>query len=174
MTSKAAKAKGAERKQRMDTCSLMEQILSKDNAKACFIGMNVSHTRKHIVRSIFEGIAFCHRYHLEKLLATRDTAPLSIRLSGGAAKSKVWTQMFADVMKLPVETVEADEAGALGCAIASSVVAGDYKSIDEAVEKMTRISDAVMPNMRNADIYEKKYQLYVKAIECLDGLWDEM
>ena len=31
MTSKAAKAKGAERKQRMDTSSLMEQILSKDN-----------------------------------------------------------------------------------------------------------------------------------------------
>ena len=34
--SKAAKAKGAERKQRMDTSSLMEQILSKDNLNAAY------------------------------------------------------------------------------------------------------------------------------------------
>lgn len=37
MTSKAAKAKGAERKQRMDTSSLMEQILSRDNLKAAYL-----------------------------------------------------------------------------------------------------------------------------------------
>ena len=35
--SKAAKAKGAERKQRMDTSSLMEQILSKENLNAAYL-----------------------------------------------------------------------------------------------------------------------------------------
>lgn len=37
MISKAAKAKGAERKQRMDTSSLMEQILSGDNLNAAYL-----------------------------------------------------------------------------------------------------------------------------------------
>ena len=37
MTSKAAKAKGAERKQHMDTSSLMEQILSRDNLNAAYL-----------------------------------------------------------------------------------------------------------------------------------------
>ena len=37
MTSKTAKAKGAERKQRMDTGSLMEQILSRDNLNAAYL-----------------------------------------------------------------------------------------------------------------------------------------
>lgn len=37
MTSKAAKAKGAERKQRMDTSSLMVQVLSKDNLNAAYL-----------------------------------------------------------------------------------------------------------------------------------------
>ena len=37
MTSKAAKAKGAERKQRMDTRSLMEQIVSKENLNAAYL-----------------------------------------------------------------------------------------------------------------------------------------
>ena len=37
ITSKTAKAKGAERKQRMDTSSLMEQILSKENLNAAYL-----------------------------------------------------------------------------------------------------------------------------------------
>ena len=37
MTSKAAKAKGAERKQRMDTRSLMEQIVSNDNLNVAYL-----------------------------------------------------------------------------------------------------------------------------------------
>ena len=35
--SMTAKAKGAERKQRMDTSSLMEQVLSKDNLNAAYL-----------------------------------------------------------------------------------------------------------------------------------------
>ena len=37
MTSKTAKAKGAERKQRMDTRSIMEQIVSNDNLNAAYL-----------------------------------------------------------------------------------------------------------------------------------------
>ena len=144
------------------------------NAKGSFIGLNVSHTRKHMARSVYEGIAFCHRYHVEKLLATRDEAPRAIRLSGGAAKSPVWTQMFADIMKLPVETVEADEAGALGCAIAAASATGVYQDLNEAIGNMSRIREAVLPNPDRFEIYDRKYSLYVHALECLDGLWDGM
>ena len=37
ITSKVVEAKGAERKQRMDTSSLMEQILSSDNLNAAYL-----------------------------------------------------------------------------------------------------------------------------------------
>ncbi len=144
------------------------------NAKAAFVGLNISHTRKHMARSVYEGIAFGHRYHLEKLLATRKEPPRAIRLSGGAAKSPVWTQMFADIMKLPVETVAVDEAGALGCAIAAAVATGEYPSLNEAIENMTVIHPAVLPNPKLAEIYDRKYRLYQRTLECLNGLWDEM
>lgn len=144
------------------------------NAKGSFVGLNVSHTRRHMARSVYEGIAFCHRYHLEKLLATRDEPPRAIRLSGGAARSAVWTQMFADIMQLPVETVTAQEAGALGCAIAAASAVGEYPSLDDAIRGMTQIKEAVQPNPALRDIYDQKYRLYVKTIECLDALWDDM
>ena len=62
------------------------------NAKGSFVGISVGHTRRHLLRSVYEGIAFCHRYHTEKLLATRTEPPKCIRLAGGAANSPVWTQ----------------------------------------------------------------------------------
>ena len=144
------------------------------NAKGTFVGIGIHHTRRHLLRSVYEGIAFCHRYHLEKLLASRDTMPKSIRLAGGAAKSKVWTQIFADVMQLPVETVETNETGALGCAIAASVAVGDYPSLGEAAAAMCKIAPPVMPRKEYEKAYDAKYALYKKTIACLDPLWDDM
>ena len=82
--------------------------------------------------------------------------------------------MFADVLQLPVETVNVNETGALGCAIAVAVAVGDMPSLKEATLKMCSVSPAVMPDTSRADIYNRKYALYKKTIECLDGLWDEM
>ncbi len=83
-------------------------------AKASFIGMDSHHTRAHIVRSVFEGIVFCHMVHIEKLLMNRADFT-SIRLAGGAANSRIWTQMFADVTGYPVEVVDVKELGTWLC-----------------------------------------------------------
>lgn len=82
--------------------------------------------------------------------------------------------MFADVMKLPVETVSAGETGALGCAIAAAAATEAYDSVEDAAGHMCRISSAVYPNRDLFEIYDKKYKLYLKTIDCMDGLWDEM
>ena len=144
------------------------------NAKGCFIGIGANHTRAHILRAVYEGVCFSHKYHLDKLLKTRKTMPKGIRLSGGVAKSAVWTQMFADVMGLPVETVSAKEAGALGCAICAAVASGDQPSIESAINAMTHISEKVLPNPDHTQAYQKKYALYLKAIESLDGIWNDV
>ncbi|MBP1558492.1 MAG: carbohydrate kinase [Oscillospiraceae bacterium] len=144
------------------------------NAKGTFVGLSTNHTRKHMLRSVYEGIAFCHRHHFDKLMATRETAPKCIRLAGGAARSTVWTQMFADIMNMPIVTVDANETGALGCAISVAAATGEYASLAEAAANMSSFSAPVYPNPEKTAIYEKKYQLYRKAIECLDGLWPQM
>ena len=144
------------------------------NAKGSFVGLSMNHTRSHIVRSIYEGIVFCHRYHLEKLLATRDKAPGCIRLAGGVAQSKVWTQMFADILALPVETVSVNETGALGCAIAAATAVGMYETLEEAAKAMCPMGDRIMPNPDTYQAYNKRYALYKKTIECLDPLWSDM
>jgi len=143
------------------------------HAMGSFVGMSNYHTRAHILRSVYEGIAFSHRYHLEKLLATRDMPPKSIHLAGGAARSVIWTQIFADVMKIDIETVQANETGTLGCAMAASVACGDYPDIQTAAKNMTKISRIAKPIEENTKAYDKKYALYLRLIEALDPIWKE-
>lgn len=82
--------------------------------------------------------------------------------------------MFADILQLPVQTVAANETGALGCAIASAVAVGDYPDLSAAAAAMCRISEAVNPRPEYREVYDRKYALYRKTIECLDPLWSEM
>ena len=82
--------------------------------------------------------------------------------------------MFADILQIPVETVQVNETGALGCAIAVAAALGEYPSLETAINAMSTINTAVEPNREYADLYDRKYALYLKTIQCLDGLWDEM
>ncbi|WP_366927930.1 FGGY-family carbohydrate kinase [Clostridium sp.] len=141
-------------------------------AKATLIGMDSHHTRAHIVRAVYEGIVFCHMVHLEKLLLNRETTK-AVRLAGGAANSIIWAQIFADVFKLPVEIIDTEELGALGCAMVAAVATGEYKDLKEAAKNMVKIKCRLEPNPLSIPIYEKKYELYKKVSGVLDGLWKD-
>ncbi len=69
---------------------------------------------------------------MERLGQSRAGAPNSVRLAGGAARSKVWPQMFADVLGLLVETIAVNETGALGCAITVTSLLGNYITLQDA------------------------------------------
>ncbi len=143
------------------------------NARSCFIGLDRSHTRADMIRAVFEGIVFCHMVHIEKLLQNREETR-AIRLAGGAAKSSVWAQMFADISDLPVETIETEELGALGCAMAASVAEGEYDSLNAAALEMVKIRKKIQPDKSRTEVYSRKYTIYRKISDSLDGLWKGM
>lgn len=140
-------------------------------AKATFIGLTAYHNKKHMLRAVYEGIVFSHMTHVKKLLRSRE-APQSIRLSGGAANSDVWVQIFADALQIPIDVIEDKELGAQGAAIAAGIAAGVYKSYDDAIEKTMVIAKTVYPRKEYKEIYEKKYQTYRRVIEKLSGIWE--
>ena len=144
------------------------------NACGSFVGISSYHTRAHLVKSIYEGIVFSHRYHMEKLMKVRDSRPRAIRLAGGPARSKVWVQMFADITQLPIERVTAQETGTLGCAMLGAVATGEYGSLEEAADNMCKLVEPVLPDPELKDAYNKKYAMYLKTIGCLDGLWNDI
>ena len=141
-------------------------------AKSCFVGLSSFHNRSHMLRGIYEGIAFSHRAHFEKLIATRTTPVSEIRLAGGITRSEVWMQLFADILQYPVQTVNVTEAGTLGCAIAAAAATGAYADLQEAAANMVKPGCRVIPRAAYKEIYNKKYALYQRVIASLDNIWD--
>ena len=139
-------------------------------AKSCFVGLEGFHSRAHVVRAIYEGIVFGHNTHLQRLLNFRRP-PEVIRFTGGAARSEVWVQMFADCFQIPVEIPAGTELGALGAAIAAGVAYGCYASYEEAVKEMTSIARRQEPDLANKEIYAAKYDRYKKVVAALAPIW---
>jgi L-xylulokinase len=140
------------------------------DAKSCFLGMDSHHTKAQIIRSVYEGIIYCHLIHIEKLLANNSNFT-SIRLAGGVAKAEFWAQMFADIIGLPVEIIETEELGAQGVAIAAGVAVGEYASLVDAAKKIVKVKKKLIPDVSLKDVYQKKFQRYKKFSQALDSLW---
>lgn len=143
------------------------------NAKGAFIGLQSWHNRDNMLRSVYEGIVFSHRRHIEKLLRFRE-APKVIRMAGGVAKSKIWVQMFADVLQVPIEVARSQELGALGSAMCAAVAAGAFDSYKDACDSMVHIMYTAQPDPTKKAVYDKKYARFQKLIETLDPVWGEL
>jgi L-xylulokinase len=140
------------------------------NAKACLIGLQARHTRAHVMRAVYEGIVFGHYMHYQRLLKFRR-APRSVRFTGGAARSDVWVQTFADCFQVPMEIPAGTELGALGAAIAGSVAVGIHRDYRAAVRAMAHVSRCYQPDRRKKSLYSRRYERYRRAVQSLDGFW---
>ena len=139
-------------------------------AKGTFVGLTAYHSKKHMLRAVYEGIVFSHMTHVKKLLRNREV-PQSIRLSGGAANSDVWVQIFADTLQIPIDVVGDKELGAQGAAMAAGIAAGVYKDYREAIEKTVKITKTIYPRPEYKEIYEEKYATYRAVIDGLSSAW---
>lgn len=141
-------------------------------ATGTLLGMEGSHTRAEVIRAFFEGICFTHRYHIEKM-AAYGPVPGMVRMAGGAVKSEVWRQMFADVLQRPIEVTAATELGTLGAAMCAAVLAGAYGDLPQAAGAMVHVTGRTDPEAALAETYTRKYENYKRAIKALDGYWSE-
>lgn len=140
------------------------------NLSSCFVGLQGWHTKEHLLRAIYEGIVFGHKIHVDKLLGQRGPVR-HIKISGGASKSEVWVQMFADILQIPIEITGAEEIGTLGAAICAAVGVGEFSSFKEATESMVHVSKIIKPNPDSAKIYNRKYALFCKYIGAIKNIF---
>lgn len=136
---------------------------------AVFLGLHGWHGRGHVLRAIMEGVAFTHRQHVDALAAA---FPIRVvRLTGGASKSALWSQIFADVLDRPVEVTTADETGALGVALLAGVAGGAYASLADAVDRTVEVSRRYEPHPDGVARLAPAYARYQQALHDLAPLW---
>ena len=130
-------------------------------ARGVFYGLSVTSTRGDMGRAVLEGVVFGLREIYELILSAKpDLQPTEVIASGGAAKSRIWRQIQADVMGLPVKTLTgAAEGGAYGAAVVAGVGAGLWPSIEHAAT-MLSVETHTQPNLENTKKYEKIMNTY--------------
>lgn len=82
--------------------------------KASFSGLDLSHDRFDIMRSIMEGIVFQTVWMMESF-STRPSSE-GIILAGGASKSRPWSQMLSDISGIPVRIPGIADLSCVGAA----------------------------------------------------------
>lgn len=129
------------------------------DCRGTFFGLSAIHERKHLIRSVLEGVAYSQ---LECVDVFREMGVNinDMMICGGGARSDFWRQMFADMYQCPVSTIKAEQGGALGAAILAGVGAGVYKNLEETCKKLILKKSVHEPIKANSMEYQKFYQLY--------------
>lgn len=144
-------------------------------ARAAFVGLSFAHGRAEMTRAVMEGVVLEIRDMFEQWTSA-GLSVRSLRIGGGATRSKLWNQIQADVYGQPVETLRVGESAVLGAAILGGVGTGVFASIEEGVAAMVHVTDRLEPDPQRHRRYEDLYHAYVQTYEGLSssGAFDSL
>jgi xylulokinase len=128
-------------------------------ARGAFVGLTLAHDRRHLVRSVLEGVAFGLRDGLDLMIAAGMPAPAEVRASGGGLASPVWRQILADVLEAEIATVNTTEGAAFGAALLATPAAGWFETVDQAVAAIVRSTPIASPGT-DAPAYRDAHAAY--------------
>ena len=128
-------------------------------AKGVFYGITPEHGKSHFVRAILEAVAFSLRDNLALLKNNGIDCDAIVSL-GGAARSKLWLQIKADVLQKTIRTMKCEETTSLGTAVLAAAGSGIFKDIPEAVIEMVHPADDIIPSLANKEIYDSVFNKY--------------
>lgn len=129
------------------------------NARGAFVGMNLTHQRGHMTRSVMEGITFALRDSLE-IITSLGVPVRQIRASGGGSKNPLWRQMQADVFGKKITTLEVEQGPAFGVALLAAVGDGAYKNVEAACKATIKVADETPADRAAVKKYNQLFPVY--------------
>lgn len=128
------------------------------SSKGAFVGIRDTHTSSDFMQAVYEGLAFETRLLMENLM--RGDKINKVICIGGGAKNDIFLQIKADILQMPIEVPEVNEATALGAAMLAGIGAGVYKDSKDALKHTYRVKKSLLPNHDSAELYHQKFSLY--------------
>lgn len=130
----------------------------KDDVTAAFLNIKPIHTLFDQYRAVQEGVLFnLYQCYLE--LTELHGIPNKVLVSGGILKSKLWTQMCADIFGCEITIDTATHSSLMGCIALSLEVLG---IIDDAADFEIHHTESIFPNLELKNMYNQKYQTYLQ------------
>jgi len=142
------------------------------HARGIFAGLSLGHTRRHLMRSVLEGVSYDIRSNLE-VMKKLGLPTEEVRVTGGAARSDIWMQIQADVLGIPIIRTNLEEATALGAAILACKGVGVFSSVSRAADEMVAQKDVLYPDVANREVYDAGFAKFTELYRAIAGIkWD--
>ena len=128
--------------------------------RASIFNQSLTTTREHLIRAVFEGVAYNSRWllgYVEKFIKRRMDP---IHMIGGGANSGVWCQIHADVFNRTIKRVKDPiQANLRGAAFLAAVSLGYLRFKD--IAQRIHIADIYTPNPQNRKIYDELQREFI-------------
>jgi L-ribulokinase len=139
-------------------------ILMDAELNGMIVGLTLDSRPEEIYRALIEGTAFGTRI----ILGAYQQVGIPVHevmVCGGLTRDPLIMQIYADVLRLPVKVAASSQAVALGSCILGALAAGPerggFKSMEEAIGRMTRPPAQVfIPDAASERAYEKLFEIY--------------
>lgn len=128
-----------------DGVKLIPNFLPSDAVPGSIEGLILGRTRGHIYRAAMEALTLRLKNRLEKLEKVGGFKATELLLVGGGARNKIWTQMRADILGLPILVSKVSESTVLGAAMYAFAGAGVYPSPDACRDAFGISYETILP-----------------------------
>ena len=125
-------------------------------ARGAFLGLSLAHTRAHLTRAVLEGVCFALRDSLS-ILRSLGLNPDVLLLTGGGARARFVRQLQAEILGVPVTTVNREEGPAYGAALLAAVGIGGYPDLQAAARATIERRPAETPSTDAHRAYDAPY-----------------
>lgn len=136
------------------------------NARGTIFGLTLYHKKAHIYRALLESVAYSLRTCIENGKKLEMRLNKNMIMSGGAIKSSLWKQIFADVTQFPITCVLGDGEAPYGGALLAAIGTGIINDLNK-IKKWIRYESPVAVNRREARIYEEYFFQYKSLYSAL-------
>jgi len=140
------------------------------SVRSAIFNMSLSTTREHLIRAVFEGVAYNSRWllgYVEKFIKQ----PLDpINFIGGGANSRIWGQIMADVLNRTIRQVKDPiQTNVRGTAFLASAALGCI-TFDE-ISDTIQIGNTYTPNPQNRKIYNRLFKEFKNIYKANKGIF---
>ena len=124
------------------------------------------------VRAIEEAAAYVARGHRDIITSLTGLRFGEVVFTGGAGRGRLWPQIMANVLGVPVHVPAVTESSALGAAICAGTGAGIYSSLLEPRPALRRRAATFEPDPAAATAYDEQYatwrEVYLRMLDITD------
>lgn len=126
-------------------------------AKAAIVGMTLATGKGHVCRAALDAIAYQIRDLVGTMTGEKGVSLSELRVDGGPTKNNYLMQFQADMLGVPVNRADIEEASAYGAVLMNCLARGVWRSLDEVASLRTE-NDLILPAadscVKNAGLYE--------------------